>query len=110
MDVPLNRALGHLDTQLEQFPSDAFGAPGAIILRHGLDEPHDILGQGLSAFLPLASGLVSPHTPREISVPTQQRFRLNDHESRLPGWELPGDEDKQYPVTPGETRAFHVPL
>jgi hypothetical protein len=71
VDVSLNRALGHLDAQLEKFSSYAFRAPGAIIIGHGFDEGHDILGQRLSAFPPLTFGLASPEQAKEISMPAQ---------------------------------------
>ena len=45
----------------QQFSSDPFSAPGAIVLRHVLDELHDIFGQGLSAFPPCVSTCVSKH-------------------------------------------------
>ena len=43
-------------------------------------------------------------------MPWQQGVRLNDHEGRLPGWELAGDVDKESAVTPGEGWAFGVSL
>jgi hypothetical protein len=110
MEMGWERALGHFDAQLEQFSPDPFSTPGAIVFGHGLDRGDNILSQRLTACLPFALRLSSPNPSKEIAVPTQLRIGLNDHEGCLPGRQLPGDEDKQSPVTPREGRAFDLSL
>lgn len=69
--VPLSGALGDLAAQLEQFPANAFCSPGAVVLCHGLDECHDIMGQRVTALLSLALRPESSDVSEEVAVPTQ---------------------------------------
>ncbi len=110
MDVLLDGALGDLEAELEQFTPDPFGAPGAVILGHVLDERHDARSQRGSALLSLAPRLAPPDPSKEFSMPTQERIGLDNQQCCFPAWQSAGYEHKQATVTPGEYRTFSLPL
>jgi len=43
-------------------------------------------------------------------MPAQECIGLDDQQGGSPAWQLAGQEDKESPVSPGEGRAFPLPL
>jgi hypothetical protein len=56
----------------------------------------------------LGFGLACPDKAKQVSMPAQQGFGLNDEEGCFPRTQLVSQEDEGYPVVPGEDGAFRL--
>ncbi len=73
--VLLDRTFAEVKPQLEEFATDPFRSPQAIVPCHLLDQRHDVCGD--LRFGRSRSGLVLPIQPEFLAMPVQ--------EGRLPG-------------------------
>jgi hypothetical protein len=98
----LDGALADSQSELQQFSPNALCPPGAVLLRHLLDQGYDVAGRwwfATSAFWPR---LAPPHPPEQIPVPAEYGLELNDHQRLLPGSESACQQHKQGSVAPGQ--------
>ena len=109
-DILLNGAFADLDTQLEQFASNAFCAPGMVVLGHLFDETDDLLGQWWSARGLPGSSFAFPDSPEQVTMPAQDGVRLDDEQGLFPRAQPAGHQDEQRSVTLGQHWAFDLSL
>ena len=81
-DVLRHRALGHFNTQLEQFAVYAGCSPAWIGKTHPADQISDLLGYRWSA-VP-NSALPGPIEAKALAVPSDDGFGFHDQEGRAP--------------------------
>ena len=102
----LNRALGNADSQPEQFPADAFGAPREILACHLLNQ-----GDGLRCeFRPFGfrTRLASPNEMEPLAMAAQEQVRLEDQEGVSPMVDAAGQQDQPEPIGLSEARFFDL--
>jgi hypothetical protein len=98
--VLLDGALADLDGELEQFATDVFGTPEAILLGHLPDEVDGFLRGTRSSLFGL--GLATPIAAEEVAVPTEERLWLDDEKGLFPELGASGEEDESEAVSVGE--------
>ena len=106
--IALDGALTDLDTQLEEFAADAFGAPGHVFRSHLFDQG-DGFGRdpGLRRF---GFGLAAPDQTEQLTMPAQQGVRLNDEKGLLPEGRRPGQEQEPESIPIAESGVFDLAL
>jgi hypothetical protein len=70
-----DRGFRDLDAQLEQFAMNSGRAPKRIGLTHAKDQITDL---GIDVRLPTRPALPSPVVPETLTMPANNRVRLND--------------------------------
>ncbi len=102
--VALNRALGDLDADLEQFAADALGTPETVVRCHLLDQA-DGLGRELRVARPRAR-FPFPDQAEAFPMPTQDSLGLDDEERFFPGLQPAGEGDEEASVGPCQAWPF----
>ena len=106
--VALGGALADLDSELEEFAADAFGAPGDVFRSHLADQGDDIgRDPGLRR---LGFGLAAPDQAEQLAMPSEERIRLDDEEGLFPEGRRSGQQKKPESVSIAELRAFDLAL
>jgi hypothetical protein len=98
--VPLDRALGVADSELQQLAADPLCTPQAIVPCHPLDQGDGFSGDPRFPILPL--GLVRPEKSKSFAVPTKDRLWLYDQHCAGPRLGATRKEDQAHPVAGGE--------
>ncbi|MBN1437852.1 MAG: hypothetical protein JW929_00450 [Anaerolineales bacterium] len=83
MDVFLNGSFTQCDAQFEEPTPDPLGAPKTIFPNH-LSKNADGFWR-YSRFLPPIPGYMPPEKTKEIAMPAEERIRLNNVKSLVPG-------------------------
>src|SRR5258708_39679205 len=105
--VLLDCALRHADLQLEQLATNALCSPESILRGHLLDKGDRLgsdpwLGSG-------ASRAPEPEEPKSLSVPPQNRLRLDEQDRVPPGRYDPRQPDEDRPIRAAEFRGLDLP-
>ena len=104
--VLLNGSFRNVNAQLEEFASDAFCSPQAVVPCHLLNQGHRLLRD---PWLERScSGLVLPEELEALAVPPQQRLWLDDEQRLFPGIYYSGQQDQEHAVPLGTCRSFHL--
>jgi hypothetical protein len=74
--------------------------------RYLLDQSHGLYGD--LWFGRSRSGLVFPKELEALTMPTEERFWLNDEKRLLPDPHHPGQQHQEHPVRSGACWSFHV--
>ncbi len=91
-DVFLNRALGDGETEFEEFPVDALGAPQTILLCHLLNQRDGCRVQFWTTTA--AARLESPEETETLAMPAQQSVRFEEEERIFPVLDATNQEDE----------------
>ena len=78
-----NRPLGNLKPEFQQFPMDARGSPDGIGDRHGAHQLADLQMDSRAA-CPAGLGQPPPVAFESLTLPSDDRLRLNEFERRSP--------------------------
>jgi len=92
--------------QLEEFATDAFCSPQAIVPCHLLDQGHRLSGNlwcGRNC-----SGLVFPIELEALAMPPQQCLWLDNDEGLFPALNYPCQKNQKHPVRFGTGGSFHL--
>src|SRR5258708_53725 len=108
--ISLDGTPGDRQAQFQQFTADALAAPQAIVFGHATNERDLLAGQGWPPNRYCHSRLASPHPPKQIPVPAQQRLGFHDEQGLFPGLQPARQHDKQGPVAPAERRPLDLTL
>src|SRR5215469_10341004 len=95
-----------VDTQLESFATNAFRSPQPIIPCHLLDQRYGLCGYLWFGRSP--SGPVLPIQLKSLTMPTEERFWLNNEQRLLPGPHHPGQQRQEHPVRFGTGGSFQL--
>jgi len=105
--VLLNGALADADAQFEEFTTNPFCSPQSVVPCHFLDQ-----GDGLGGY-PWCGrscpGLVLPQELKALTMPPQQRLRLDNEQRLLPCPNHPCQEDEEHAIRFRACGAFHLP-
>ena len=99
----LDRSFGEFDAKLAQFALNAFGTPQAIVTRHLSNQ-----GDGVCRHprLPVAGDRFPlPQQGKEVAMPAQDRFRLDQQQRLAPSPDFAGQQGYQQPLMPFQ---FHL--
>src|SRR5688572_22924490 len=77
--MPLNRALRHIEPQLQQLATNAFCSPEAVLARHTLNQLDDFGGE--SRFALTRFRLPLPEEPKTFPMPTQNGVWFHEEHS-----------------------------
>lgn len=104
--ILLNRAFGHVDAQLEQFPTNAFRTPQVIVAGHGLNQPDRLCRKfRLPGSCP---GALPPEPAEQVAMPSQEGVRLDNQERLFPTAGSPCKDDQEQPIGLGTNWALHL--
>jgi hypothetical protein len=104
--VHLNGSFRNVNAQLEEFASDAFCSPQAVVPCHLLNQGHCLLRD---PWLERScSGLVLPEEFEALTMPSQQCLWLDDEQRLFPGTYYSGQQHKEHAVRLGTGRSFHL--
>ena len=105
--VSLDRSLADFDAQLEQFAANAFRTPQTILVRHLSDKVDGFLRN--TRFLLPCPRFTSPVQAKQVPVPAQEGFGLDNVQRVLP---VPSDTSQQHqtnPIAVGQFRSLDLP-
>ena len=94
--------------QQDQLGLDTWCTPGRVLAAHPTDQLAN-LGIKRRTPDPAASGLPAPVELETLTMPADDRRRLDDDQARLPTPPHPGQPRPEHPVTPSEPRALDRP-
>ena len=100
-----DRAFGQQMTQQPEFRLDSGRAPSGILRAHLSDKLANFKGDCWSTKLP-APGLPSPIQTKSLTVPMDNRFRLDDHQRGAPTRPQAPQPSPDYAVTRTQLRTF----
>src|SRR5262249_1791253 len=95
-----DRRFRDLESELEQFTMNAWGAPQWVLLAHPLDEFTQLTANSGPSWP--TSRFAAPIGPETRSMPPQDCARLNDARETEKAWPEPRHPDQQRPVTPAK--------
>ncbi len=104
--VLLNGPLADADAQFEEFTTKPFCSPQSVVPCHFIDQGDGLCGYpwcGRSCL-----GLVLPQELKALTMPPQQRLRLDNEQRLLPGAYHPGQKHQEHAVRPGTGRPFRM--
>ena len=108
VQMPLDGALGHPDSELEQFPPNALRTPEPILgghVSHEIDHVRrDASGRRLRR-----SRHPPPQQANPFAVPTQDGLRLNQQQRVFPPRKGGREQRDRSALVPPEDRSFHPP-
>ena len=108
VQMPLDAALGHTDSELEQFPANALRAPKPILGGHASYEIDDVRRDASGRRL-RRSRLPAPQQAKPFAVPTQDGLRLNQQQRVLPPRKRGREQRHRSALVPPEDRSSHLP-
>ncbi len=94
--------------QLEKFTANALCSPQSVVCCHFLDQA-DYLGRQLRLSR-ARLGFMLPDYAEELTMPAQQRLRLDKVKGLFPGSNHPGEEHQKKPVPLSIHRAFDLSM
>ena len=104
--ILLDRALGDVNPQFEQFPADTLGSPLTIVAGHGFDQS-DGLGRDFGC--PRSRFRSLPPEPAEcLTMPAEGRIGLNKEERLFPTGSSSCEQHQEDPICPGTRCALHL--
>ena len=106
--VPADSAPIDAQAQLQEFASNALGAPPAILKGHLLDQVNGCFSKAWSA-CGLARGM-SPKEREALPMPLEQRFGFDTQQGLFPVLNPTGKYYQDTSIERRETRVFHLPL
>ncbi len=106
--VLLNSSLAHTDAEFQQFPTNPFSTPKPIVLGHLPDQGDRFCGD--LGLVRSGLGLTLPIPAKELPMPAQQCFGLNDEEGLLPSANQPGQQDEEQAIGFRACWPFHLTL
>ncbi len=105
--VLLNGSFRDMNAQLEEFTTNTFSSPQAIRHCHFLDQRHSLCGD--LGFGRCCSGLVFPVQLESLTMPAQERLRLNNEQGLLPCTRRSSEQDQDHPIRLCACRTFDLP-
>src|ERR1022692_1650235 len=99
-NVLLDGALAERDGELEHLAADPFGAPGAVLDGDSAYQCYGIFSHALASLR--GRGSSTPEETKAVSMPAQERVRLNDDECSTPSRQGNGCEQQPKAVEGGE--------
>ena len=87
-------SLGDLEAEHPELTVDSGSAPQRILPRHPADKPSEFARHGRASRLP-PSRLPGPETSEALSMPADNRLRLDDHQDLPPTRPQPRQDDPE---------------
>jgi hypothetical protein len=105
-NIFLDGSFAQSDAQFQEFATNPLGTPKLVILDH-LTKKLDHF-RGYSLFFPPVPRYMTPIQAEQISMPTQERIRLDNVDSLMPVFCASCQQDKPETVAISQLRSFDL--